>query len=84
MQGSENSGTHLGTSVRNAIQQYFATLDGTDARNIYDLVISQIEKPLLETIMQLANNNQSKATKWLGISRNTLRKLLQKYNLDNN
>lgn len=69
-------------SIKNAISQYFLHLDGADAHNIYDLVISRVERPLLEIVMQQANNNQSKAAQWLGLSRNTLRKLLAKYNIE--
>lgn len=76
------SGTPLTAAVRNAMQQYFAALDGMQTNNLYDLVLAQVEKPLLETVMQQAKQNQSKAAGWLGLSRNTLRKLLAKYNLD--
>jgi Fis family transcriptional regulator len=79
---AETSSAQLGSLVRNAINKYFANLDGMNAANIYSLVIAEIERPLLETVMEHANNNQSKAAKWLGISRNTLRKLLAKYSLD--
>lgn len=68
-------------SIQQAISQYFINLEGAQANNIYDLVINQVERPLLATVMQHANNNQSKAAQWLGISRNTLRKLLEKHNL---
>lgn len=71
----------LSEAVRQTLNQYFANLDGTDARNIYTLVLAQVETPLLETVMQQTQNNQSKAAQWLGISRNTLRKLLSKYNI---
>ncbi|HSX19705.1 MAG TPA: helix-turn-helix domain-containing protein [Gammaproteobacteria bacterium] len=81
MKDSE-SGTPLNVAVRHAMQQYFAALDGMQANNLYDLVLAQIEKPLLESVMQHAKQNQSKAASWLGLSRNTLRKLLAKYNLD--
>lgn len=72
----------LQSSVTAALKQYFVTLDGANASNIYELVIAQVEKPLLMAVMQETNHNQSKAAQWLGLSRNTLRKLLTKYNLD--
>jgi Fis family transcriptional regulator len=68
-------------SIKQAITQYFINLDGADASNIYDLVMSQVERPLLLTVMQHAKNNQSKAAQWLGLSRNTLRKLLAKHQI---
>lgn len=71
----------LQTSVKKTLSDYFVNLDGTDANNIYDLVLAKIELPMLETVMLHANNNQSKAARWLGVSRNTLRKLLEKHKL---
>lgn len=70
------------TSIKQAIAQYFINLEGATPSNIYELLITQVEKPLLTAVMQQADNNQSKAANWLGISRNTLRKLLAKYNLE--
>lgn len=71
----------LQASIKFAISQYFVNLEDADPSNIYELVIAQVERPLLSTVMQHAKQNQSKAAQWLGISRNTLRKLLAKYNL---
>jgi len=72
----------LQTSVKQTINDYFVNLDGTDPNNIYDLLLAKVELPLLQTVMQHANNNQSKAARWLGLSRNTLRKLLEKHKLN--
>ena len=71
----------LQSSVKRAILQYFEHLDGAEANNIYELVLAQVERPLLESVMTKAQNNQSKAARWLGLSRNTLRMLLEKYNI---
>lgn len=68
-------------SIRQAIKQYFINLEGAQASNIYDMVMSQVERHLLDAVMEHANRNQSRATQWLGISRNTLRKLIEKYKL---
>lgn len=71
----------LKLSINHAITQYFINLEDEEASNIYELVINQVEKHLLTTVMQQAQNNQSKAARWLGLSRNTLRKLLEKYGM---
>lgn len=71
----------LQLSINHAITQYFINLEDEEASNIYELVINQVEKHLLTTVMQQAQNNQSKAARWLGLSRNTLRKLLEKYGM---
>ena len=71
----------LQAAIKQVITQYFVHLDGSDANNLYALMLTRIERPMLEAVMQHAANNQSKAAQWLGLSRNTLRKLLDKYKL---
>jgi len=44
-------------------------------------VISKVEKPLFELIMEALNGNQLRAARVLGINRNTLRERLRKYDL---
>mgnify|MGYP000497986420 CR=1 FL=1 len=78
----EHSPTTLQESVRLSISKYLQQIEGANISNIYDLVLAEVEKPLLETIMLHTRGNQSKAARWLGLSRNTLRKLLGKYKLD--
>ena len=71
----------LGECVRQSLAAYFADLEGTEAQNLYPLVIGEIEKPLLEAVMHQARGNQSWAARMLGINRNTLRKKLTQYGL---
>jgi len=71
----------LREQVSRALQQYFSELNDSPANNIYQMVLAEVEIPLLQLTMQQANGNQSLAAKWLGLSRGTLRKLLAKYNL---
>jgi len=71
----------LGECVRQSLATYFADLEGTEAQNLYPLVIGEIEKPLLEAVMHQARGNQSRAARMLGINRNTLRKKLTQYGL---
>ena len=67
--------------IKDSLSNYFVNLDGSCTSNIYNLVISEVEQPLLELIMQHTQGNQSHAAKLLGLSRSTLRKLLEKYAL---
>ena len=48
---------------------------------MYDMVVRLVERPLLEVVMQQAENNQSRAAEWLGLNRNTLRKKLVEHKL---
>ncbi|MEY3883043.1 MAG: hypothetical protein RLZZ379_321 [Pseudomonadota bacterium] len=72
----------LANSVKSSLDQYFKDLDGESPHAIYDMVLSCIEKPLHEYIMQHAAGNQSKAAEILGLNRNTLRKKIQQYNIE--
>ncbi|MEY3885422.1 MAG: hypothetical protein RIS87_1197 [Pseudomonadota bacterium] len=72
----------LANSVKSSLDQYFKDLDGESPHAIYDMVLSCIEKPLLEYVMQHAAGNQSKAAEILGLNRNTLRKKIQQYNIE--
>lgn len=64
-----------------ALRDYFKDLDGELPGNLYDLVLAEIEQPLLKTIMQYTRGNQSKAAEILGLNRSTLRKKLRLYGL---
>lgn len=48
---------------------------------MYQMVLEQVEKPLLEVVMKHSDNNQSRASRMLGINRNTLRKKLDIYQI---
>ena len=70
-------------NIDTLLDQYFNDLDGDKPTAIYEMVITTVEKPLLLYIMNKTEGNQSKAAKMLGLNRNTLRKKLKQYNLDN-
>ena len=74
---------NLPDNIDTLLDQYFNDLDGDEPTAIYEMVINTVEKPLLLYIMNKTEGNQSKAAKMLGLNRNTLRKKLKQYNLDN-
>ncbi len=67
--------------VAHALQQYFLNLDGQPANELYQLVLSEVEAPLLEAVLAYTRSNQSKSAEMLGLNRGTLRKKLKQYNL---
>ncbi|MFA5495203.1 MAG: DNA-binding transcriptional regulator Fis [Porticoccaceae bacterium] len=67
--------------VQTAMAQYFDQLDGQPATDLYQLVLEQVESPLLEAVMAYTQKNQSRAAEMLGLNRGTLRKKLKQYNL---
>ena len=71
----------LGACVAHSLDNYFSELGDTDSQNLHAMVIAEVEKPLLEAVMQRAQGNQLRAARMLGINRNTLRKKLSLYGL---
>ena len=71
----------LRDSVAVAMKNYFNHLDGQDVTDVYEMVLSEIEAPLLEEVMKYTRNNQTKASVMLGLNRGTLRKKLKQYGL---
>jgi Fis family transcriptional regulator len=71
----------LAQQVRLSLQRYFEDLNGQPAAELYELVIAQVEKPLLEIVMRETRGNITKAAQVLGINRATLRTKLHKYGL---
>ncbi len=74
---------HIEECVRTSLEGYFKDLRGTEPDGMYDRTVRVVEKPLLEVVMQQADNNQSRAAQWLGLNRNTLRKKLVEHKLLN-
>ena len=77
-----NNALSLQESVNYTLQQYIAKLDGQAPADLYNLVLAEVEKPLLEMVLKYTNNNQSKAAIILGLSRGTLRKKMAIYELN--
>ncbi|AKJ27887.1 Fis family transcriptional regulator [Caldimonas brevitalea] len=67
--------------IRSSLESYFKDLRGEEPHSMYDMILKVVEKPLLETVMQQAEGNQSRAAEWLGINRNTLRRKLVEHKL---
>ena len=76
--GQSNS---LNSTIRASLSQLLNDLGDENPGNIYDLVLQQVEAPLLELVLEHVDGNQSKAAEHLGINRGTLRKKLKTYNL---
>lgn len=70
----------LRESAQTAIRHFLSQLDG-HTTGLFDVVVAQVEEPLLREIMAFTQNNQSKAAAMLGLNRGTLRKKLRQYSL---
>lgn len=80
-QFAANSAASLRENVETAMANYFKHLDGQPVSDVYQMVLSEVEAPLLEQVMKYVRNNQTKAAHLLGLNRGTLRKKLKQYGL---
>jgi len=79
---SEHCAKPFNGCVRKALERYFSDLDGHAPGELYQLMLAEMERPLLEKVMQHSGGNQTQAAQLLGINRSTLRKKLQHYGLE--
>lgn len=59
------------------ISEFVVRIKSGDGRAIYPILISEIEKSLIKSILKETEGNQVKAAQILGINRNTLRKKIK-------
>lgn len=64
----------LSEHVRLAVKDYLQRLNGDKISNLHEMVLNEVERPLIQTVLEACGNNQSKAAQMLGLSRSTLRK----------
>ncbi|MBN4080395.1 DNA-binding transcriptional regulator Fis [Beggiatoa alba] len=79
--GNISSDKPLRDCVADSVRAYFGALNGQQVGNLYNMVLSEVEEPLLQAVLSYTNGNQSKASEVLGINRGTLRKKLKLYGL---
>ncbi|MGD9600166.1 MAG: DNA-binding transcriptional regulator Fis [Gammaproteobacteria bacterium] len=72
----------LSFHVKQAMERYFVQLNGHTPGGLYDFVLGEVERPLLEVVMKRTRGNISKAAQYLGLNRATLRKKLARYGLN--
>ena len=68
----------LALAVERHIRQFLAaSRDGMPMRDIYNQVIAEVERPLIQMTLSATRGNQIKAASMLGLNRNTLRKKIR-------
>ena len=76
-------GVRLSDSVEAHLQRYFDLHgDALPPPGLYDRILREIEKPLLQVAMDATGGNQLRCADLLGINRNTLRKKLSDLNIE--
>ncbi len=73
--------TPLRVHVERAVRQYFAEFGDEMPTDVYELVLKQVELPLLTVVLEQTRGNQTTCAQILGLNRGTLRKKLKMYDL---
>jgi two-component system nitrogen regulation response regulator GlnG len=75
-------GENLSQLVDGVLAEYFAAHGGLPPAGLYDRLLREIEKPLIERMLAATGGNQIKAAEILGLNRNTLRKKIRSLNIE--
>lgn len=71
----------LRVHVERVVRDYFSALGEDMPTDLYDLILREVELPLLTVTLEQTRGNQSKCAQILGLNRGTLRKKLKTYDL---
>lgn len=78
----ESSRCSLREAVERAMANYFADVDDEGLiSDLYELVLGEVEAPLLQAVLKQTDGNRSRASTMLGLNRGTLRKKLKQHGL---
>jgi len=67
--------------VQTTVSRYLKDMGNTAPENLYQMLLAEIEPPLIEEILKCTGGNQSRAADMLGITRNTLRTKMRRYSI---
>lgn len=67
----------LGELISEKITRFLQEAEDYDLKDLYSIVIEEVERPLIELVLKKSGGNQLKAAEILGINRNTLRKKIR-------
>lgn len=73
--------TTLKQAVKDTLRNYFTNIGTEQPVDFYSILLEEIERPLLEVLINHTHYNQVRMAQILGISRGTLRKKLKQYGM---
>lgn len=80
---SDVSGESLSVLVRRKLEEYFAAhKQGLPSRGLYQRILREVERPMIELTLSATKGNQVRAAQVLGLNRNTLRKKITELEIE--
>jgi Fis family transcriptional regulator len=67
--------------VQQTIRRYLKDMGSTEPEHVHRTLLAEIEPPLIEEVLNYTGGNQSRAARILGMTRNTLRSKLRRYDI---
>ena len=74
-------GIPLRQNVKQAIRRYLQDMGNSQPNGLYRTLMAEVEPPLIEEVLRYTQGNQSRTAKILGMTRNTLRAKLNRYDI---
>ena len=71
----------LRQNVQEAIRRYLEDMGQSQPECLYRTLMAEVEPPLIEAVFSSTQGNQSKTARILGMTRNTLRTKLHRYDI---
>lgn len=71
----------LRQNVQLAIRRYLEDMGQSEPDCLYRVLMAEVEPPLIEEVLRYTNGNQSQTARILGMTRNTLRSKLNRYDI---
>ena len=76
-----NGSKPLNHYVAGSLDIYFKALNGHAPKDLYGMILEQVEPPLLKATLKYCEGNQSRAASILGLNRATLRKKIRQHKI---
>ena len=71
----------LRKNVQQAIRRYLEDMGHSQPECLYRVLMAEVEPPLIEEVLRFTRGNQTQTAKILGMTRNTLRAKLSRYDI---
>ena len=71
----------LNAFVGRVVRQYLEDMGSTPPDNLFQVILTEVERPMIQAVLEHTGGNQSQAAELLGITRATLRSRIKRYQL---